>query len=620
MAELLATLALILALGVAARVLADRLRIPSVLFLIAAGVVLGPLGLGLVDEDTFGSGLEPLVGASVAIILFDGAFQLRVDDIKRAPKAIATLVTVGALIMWVGTTGVVYLLLTERIEVAMVIGALLIATGPTVITPILNVVPVRDHVGATLEAEGIINDVTAAVLAVVLFEVLLVEEGTFFAVGTQLVGRLLLGLAAGLVVAGALYWLLDTVDRDPDHASLHAKLIVFASVLVAFGGAELIAGETGIAAAATLGFVFGNTDVAHRDEVESFMEDLTVIVLSFIFVALAALIQFDDIVQLGAAGLVVAFVIVAVIRPLLIFISVRADRFTRNERLFMSFVGPRGIIVAAVATLFAVRLQTEVPDGEAVASVLTGTVFLVIFVTVVFQGGPARKIAQRLDVIPMHTIIVGAGRVGTELARRLEQDGENVTLVEQDETAAQEARDLGLSVVEGNGTDATTLERAGINNAKTVIAATPDDETNMLLCQTVNTNYEVDRVVSRVHDPEKVSAFEQMGIDAISESMATAYSIENTIERPGISSWMNELGRTGDVQEVEVTAKNLAGKTVAEIRDEIPDGCLLALVIHEDGRTMAPDGSTELYAGDQVTFIGEREAVREAVIRFHPEG
>ena len=230
MAELLATLALILALGVAARVLADRLRIPSVLFLIAAGVVLGPLGLGLVDKDTFGSGLEPLVGASVAIILFDGAFQLRVDDIKRAPKAIATLVTVGALIMWVGTTGVVYLLLTERIEVAMVIGALLIATGPTVITPILNVVPVRDHVGATLEAEGIINDVTAAVLAVVLFEVLLVEEGTFFAVGTQLVGRLLLGLAAGLVVAGALYWLLDTVDRDPDHASLHAKLIVFASV------------------------------------------------------------------------------------------------------------------------------------------------------------------------------------------------------------------------------------------------------------------------------------------------------------------------------------------------------------------------------------------------------
>lgn len=620
MAALLGTLALVLALGVAARVLADRLQIPSVLFLIVAGVSLGPIGLDLVSRETFGSGLVPLVGASVAIILFDGAFQLHIEDLKRAPWAIAGLTTVGALVMWLGTAGVVYLVIDDAgIEVALVIGALLVATGPTVVTPILNVVPVRDHVGATLEAEGIINDVSAAILAVVVFEVLLIESGSVLAVGLGFLQRLTIGIAGGGLVALALYWLLSTVDRDPDHAGLHAKLIVFSSVLVAYGGAEVIAGETGIAAAATLGFVFGNTDVAHREEVEAFMEDLTVIVLSFIFVALAALIQFDDILALGIEGLIVAFVIVVVIRPLLIFLTVREERFSRNERLFMSFVGPRGIIVASVATLFAVRLQEEVPDGEAVASVLTGTVFLIIFVTVVFQGGPARTIAKKLDVIPMHTIIVGAGRVGTELGQRLEQDGENVTIVEQDPTAAAHARELGLSVVEGDGTDTKILEKAGITNAKTFIAATPDDETNMLLCQTVNTKYDVERVVSRVHDPEKVDSFEQMEINAISESMATAYSIENAIERPGISAWMNELGRTGDVQEVEVTAQNLEGKTVAEINDQIPDGCLLALIIHEDGRTMAPDGDTTLHSGDRVTFIGERNAVKEAVRRFHPD-
>jgi len=165
--------ATIIALGVAAQVLADRLQVPSVLFLIFAGIVVGPEVLGVVTIESFG-GVEPLagvVGLSVAIIVFEGAFHLKASKLREAPGATLRLVTIGAVISLVGTSLAVHYLLDARWDVSFLVGSLLVATGPTVITPILEVVPVRDRVGAALETEGVVNDVTAAILAIVVFQV-----------------------------------------------------------------------------------------------------------------------------------------------------------------------------------------------------------------------------------------------------------------------------------------------------------------------------------------------------------------------------------------------------------------------------------------------------------------
>ncbi|AXR77392.1 cation:proton antiporter domain-containing protein [Natrarchaeobaculum sulfurireducens] len=613
---LIVVVAVILALGVASRVLADRLRIPSVLFLIFAGIAIGPEGVGLVSEATFGDGLSAMVGVSVAIILFEGGYHLRIEKLRESPTALTRLTTVGALITWLGTAAAVVFFLETSLEVGLLVGALLIATGPTVVGPILQVVTVRDHVAAVLEGEGVINDVTAAILVVVVFEVFIAGDGGLGALAGDFVIRLAVGLGIGALVAAIVWLALSRGNEMPCAAPLHARLIVLAGIVVAYGGAEFVASETGIAAAAMAGFALGNVELPHREAVVDFLDDLSVVVLSFVFVALAALIDFGDIVRLGVAGLALVVAITMVIRPAVIYLATTNERFTTNERLFLSAVGPRGIIPASVATLFAVELQALGRPQE--AQLLAGTVFLIIFATVVLQAGLARQIANVLEVSPMRTIIVGGGRVGLSLAERLEQDGENVLLVDPDPNAVETVRKRGLRTIKGDGTDADILERAGIGEAKTVIATTPDDDVNLLVCQLAQTTFDVEKVASRVNQPENVEAFEALGVRAIDLSMATAWSLENVLERPSLSAWMNELGRTGDVQEIEVTASDLVGKRIADVNAEIPDGCIVGLLTHRDGTTEVPTGDHRLRDGDRVTFLGQTNAVDRAVKRFHP--
>ena len=610
--------ALILALGVAAQVLADRFRVPSVLFLILAGVAMGPEGAALVTVDTFGDSLTTIVGLSVAVIVFEGAFHLKVDKLREAPSAALRLITIGAVISFVGTTLAVRFFLGTEWVIAALIGALLIATGPTVITPILAVVPVRDRVAAALETEGIVNDVTAAILAVVIFKLLTAQEVAPTTYLTDFIQRLSIGLFFGLLLAGVLWFLLVRSELSTGWTPQNARLMTLAGAVLTFSLADTVASEAGVAAVATAGIVLGNVDLPYEETIEEFKGDVTIIVLSFVFIALAALIEFDTLLSLGLGGLAVVAAISLVVRPLLVFLSTTGERFQTNEKLFMSFVGPRGIIPASVATLFAIQLGTpEPPSNPEGASILAGTVFLVILLTVVFEGGFARQIAENLEVIPMRVLVIGGGRVGTEIVDRLEERGENVVIIEERESAAEELRNHGYAVHDGDGTNIETLRKAGTERSKIAVAATGDDDTNLLVAQLVSSKFDTETVISRVNEPDNVEAFNELGVRTVSSSAATAWGIDNLIERPALSRWMTELGRSGDVQEIEVTDESLVGKTVGDISDSLPTSCMIALVSRNEENTV-PEDSQEVHYGDHLTVLGRTDAVREAISQLHP--
>jgi NhaP-type Na+/H+ or K+/H+ antiporter/Trk K+ transport system NAD-binding subunit len=604
----------IMGLGVAAQVLADRLAVPSVLFLILAGVAVGPEGLGVVDPATFGDALPAIVGLSVAIIVFEGAFHLHVDRLREAPTESIRLVTVGAAGALVGTAVVVRFALGTTWGLAFLVGALLVATGPTVITPIMNVVAVRERVATTLETEGVVNDVTAAILAIVTFEYVILETHSVATLAVEFAVRFGIGIGVGLAVAAAVWYLLRHAGLSAENAPRNARLIVLISALVAYALAELLAAqvdaaEAGIAAVATAGFVLGNTDIPYRAEIERFKGDITLLVLAFVFITLAALLSVRDLVALGVGGLLVVALVAGVVRPALVLLCTVGSRWTLRERLFVGAIGPRGIIPASVATLFALELRATDPGA---ASTLVGTVFLVILATVVVQGGFARHIAQALDVIPMRVIVVGGGRVGTALAERLEDRGEEVVIVDADDQVVEEARAAGYTATHGDATEADVLRGAGAGNASVIAVATGDDDVNLLVAQLAKNRFGVETVVARVNQPANVDAFEDLDVEAVPTGMSVAWSMDNFIERPGIAHWMTEMDRIGDVQEIELTSSDLAGRTVAEIGGELDDGCYIAL-INRDGESQVPHADDVIERGDRVTFIGKKAAVRDAI-------
>jgi NhaP-type Na+/H+ or K+/H+ antiporter/Trk K+ transport system NAD-binding subunit len=612
--EVVGIVVTITGVGVAAQVLADRLRIPSVVFLLLAGVAVGPGGLGLVEPAVFGEALQAIVGLSVAIIVFEGAFNLRIERIRSAHRETLLLVTVGALGSLVGTAAVVRYAIGTPWDLAVLIGSLLVATGPTVITPIMSVVPVRERVASTLETEGVVNDVTAAILAIGVFEDVLVGSGGVPALVGSFALRFGLGVAVGTLIAGVLWLVLQYGTQAVDNAPQNARLMVLVSSLAMYGVAEVVgvtvgASEAGIAAVAAGGFLLGNVDVPYRETVEQFKGDVSLLVISFVFVTLASLFSVSALVTLGVGGVVAVVAIAGVVRPAAVWLCTVGDRLTTRERLFIGALGPRGIIPASVATLFALELRSTAP---AAATTLVGTVFLVIFVTVVFQGGLARHIAQALDVIPPRTLIVGGGRVGRELAQRLADRGEEVVIVEREQSVVESLREDGFVVHLGDGTRRDVLERAGIENARIVAVATADDDGNLLIGQLAANTYDAETVVARVNEPSYLDAFEDVDVVPISTPMSIAWSMDNVIERPGISQWMRELDRDGDVQEVEVTSAAHAGKRVAEFTDELPEGCHLALISRgETNRLPHPDDRLE--RGDHLTLLGRRDAVREAI-------
>jgi len=614
---LLLLVAGIIAIGVLSQILADRLQVPAIVFYIAAGLVVGQPGLKIVTAETFGSAMQTIVGFAVAIIVFEGAFHLRIERIRAAPQAALRLVTVGAAIALAGTAVAVRFAFGVSWNLSLVIGSLLVATGPTVVTPILKIVPVRDPVATALEVEGIVNDVTAAILAVVFFQTVNPAAASGDLIRGFVV-RLGVGLLFGLVVAGIVYYLLRYVDLSPGDAPRNARLLVLAGALVAFAAANFEATEAGVAATATAGFLLGNADIPYEDEIEAFKGDVTLLVLAFVFIGLAALLEPAALLEVGIEGVVVVVAIALVVRPILVFLSTAGDRFTRQERTFMSLVGPRGIIPASVATLFAVQLQDAALVQE--ANILLGTVFLAILLTAVFEGGLARYIAQYLNVIPMRVIIVGGGKVGRSLAERLEARGENVVIIEKDETTGERVRNAGYRAVIGDGTDTELLREAGASNAKTIVAATGDDDANLLVSQLVNSKFEVENVIARVNNPDNVDAFEELGVRTISASMATAWAIDNQIERPAIAHWMTDVGRSGDVQEVEVTSDEIIGKTIREVGPILPDACLIALLSkgnHDSAEVPAAD--TVVERGDHLTLLGRTESVREGMKLIRPD-
>ena len=408
------TIAIILTLGVGGQWLANRLRIPGVLLLLTSGILVGPVFDIIHPEDEFGGDvLFPVVSLAVGLLLYEGGLGLKIDRLTDGRSVILRLVTIGAFVTWLIGWGTAQLLFDVSISGAALIGAVLVVSGPTVVIPLLHLSRPREPTGSILRWEGIVIDPVGATLAIVVLDATLNDSDPAEA-ALQIGITLGAGAVAGVVVAGLA---LIALHRHwiPDHLLNPAML---AAAIIAFASANLIAEEAGLMATTMLGLVLANQHLVPNQELTAFSEDVGYLILGTLFIVLGALVDLDELIAVMPEALVLIAVLVLVARPFAVWISTIGSGMARNDRQFLAWMAPRGIVAASVATVFSRQLSEagqELPE-------LVPIVFATVIVTVALYGLTATPVARRTRVAktePNGIAIVSNRRFAVDLADQL---------------------------------------------------------------------------------------------------------------------------------------------------------------------------------------------------------
>lgn len=474
--------AIVLVFGVLAQWLGWRLGLPSILLLLAAGIVAGPIEGFLNPEALRGEWLLAFASISVALILYEGGLTLRFSELRGAGGVVRNLVTVGALLTWAIAGLAAHWIFGLSAALATLLGAVLVVTGPTVIGPLLRQIRPTGSAGTILKWEGIVIDPVGALLAVLVFGVVTVPEaedatveiakGLARTVFSCVLGA---GAAGGLVLMLKRHWVPEFLQN-----AVSLMLVVASFVFCN----EFVQHESGFFAVTIMGIVLANQKAVDVRHIVEFKENLRVLLISTLFILLAARLKIRDLQEVWLPAIAFIAVLVLVARPLAILVSTWRSPLKRNERIFLAWMAPRGIVAAAVASVFALRFEDI--EGFEQARLLVPITFATIIGTVAIYGLTAGLVARRLGVAepdPQGVLIVGANVWARALAATLKDKGFRVLLVDSNRDHTAAARMAGLPTYSGSILAEYALDEIDLGGLGRLLAATPNDWVNILTVQ-----------------------------------------------------------------------------------------------------------------------------------------
>ena len=503
---ILETIVVAIALGIGAQVLAERLKLPAILPLLLFGIVAGPnlwrlLGVedgGLFDPSSLGHGLEVFIHLGIAVILFEGGLSLNPKQLQRVGSAVRNLLSVGVLVTGVGGAWLFQVVTGMPWSTAALFGAIVTVTGPTVIVPLLRHMIVPRRVSTILVSEGLIIDPIGAVLAYLVLQAIERPGMPIQSLAIELVWLIFMGSLLGFA-AGALAKL---VVRTRVTGGEIRNLAILAILMLCYMLAEQQAPQSGILAAVVMGFTLSAADVPDLMQLKSFKGQLTVLLISVLFILLAGQLDLAAILDLGVAGLLVVAGLVLVVRPLSVAVSILPHHLGWKERLVVALTAPRGIVAAAVASLAARSLaQNDVGGGPA----LEGMVYLTIILTVVWATLMAvvlpRVLGYAKDPSRRLIVLVGANPLSVGLARVFQSEGRAVAVIDSSSRKLEGLRDQGIIAVRGDARDAASFEQAGVQRDTLILALTTNDELNLLIAELVREEFGVEHPVVGLQRP-----------------------------------------------------------------------------------------------------------------------
>ncbi|MEJ2445902.1 MAG: sodium:proton antiporter [Exilibacterium sp.] len=447
-ALILLKLGLIGALGFLCQWLGWRMKLPAILFLLLSGVVIGPVFGFFNPDEMFGELLLPLVSLAVAVILFEGSLTLKISELHDIGRTVRNMVTYGIFINALVTTLAVRLLTDLDWSLALLFGSIMVVTGPTVIVPMLKATRLNSRISRTLRWEGIIIDPVGALLAVLVFEFIVSQQSGagFLHILGVFAATVFTGALAGGIVA-LLFGFLLRKHWIPEYLQNYAAL---AFVSVTFALTNSLMHESGLIAVTVLGIVLVNMPGVHIRSILHFKENLTTVLVSVLFIILAARIDFKALYQLGFGALGVLLAMQFIARPLKVFACTMRSDFKMTERTLLAWVGPRGIVAAAVCAAFALRLELF---GVSNANLLVPLSFTVIIGTVLIQGTTARAFGRLLQVAEPDNkgiLIIGSNPVSIAIARALKELNIHAVICDTYWDSLAPARMEGLDTYYGN--------------------------------------------------------------------------------------------------------------------------------------------------------------------------
>ncbi len=454
-----------------------KLRLPAILPLLLCGLILGP-GFGVLDPDAiFGDLLFPIISLGVAVILFEGALTLNFKEIKEHGRMVSHLVTIGAFITWACIAPAAHYILGFDWLIAMLFGALVVVTGPTVIVPMLRTVQPKSNLASILRWEGIVIDPIGALLAVLVFEYIAVTADPTSHVLYALGLTLLIGFGLG-IITGYLTGLSIRKNLFPHYLRNTAVLTIMLGIFVA---SNILQEESGLLTVTVMGIWLANMRGVDIADILEFKETLTVLLISALFILLAARLDSSAMLDLGWGGLGVLLVVMFIARPLSIWISGIGTNVTSKEKWFLSWVAPRGIVAAAISSLFAIKLESVGLEG---ASSIVPLVFLIIIGTVVVQSltaGPWAKFLGVKEGSNEGLLMFGASKFSRELATLLISRDIKVILTDNNWDSIRKARMQNIPVYFGNPASEHATNYMDLSGIGRVLVMSPYRQLNPLV-------------------------------------------------------------------------------------------------------------------------------------------
>lgn len=576
-------LAGLIILGILAQWIAWRLKLPAILPLILIGLLVGPIatlytedGLKIIEpiwngeKGLFpGEGLYYFVSLAIAIILFEGGLTLKRSEIRNVGPVITKLITVGTLVTFVLGGLAAHYIFELNWKISFLFSSLIIVTGPTVITPILRNIPLQKDVSAVLKWEGILIDPIGALVAVLVFEFISVGQGQEYT-KTALIefGKILLfGFTFGFTFAHALAFVIKR-NLVPHYL---LNVVSLSVVLLVFVESDLFAHESGLLAVVVMGMVMGNLNLPNIKELLYFKESLSVLLISILFILLAANINISDMLLISNWNTAILFVVIVfLIRPLGVFLSTRGSTLKLNEKLFIGWVGPRGIVAAGIASLFGSKL---VAKGEPGAEYITPLVFMVVLGTVLLNATTARYVARWLGVFLKQSegiLIIGASKVSRLIGNYLKSANRHVVLIDNNPTNVNKAQKLGLEAITANVYSDALADNIELNDMGFLLAMTGNTEINQYAINKFKDQFG-ENGSFRLASPEEVENPERINGESILSPNADFVKLIETARKfPAV----HEIELTGEKHFHDLMEIARQGENIVPLFIKLPSGRL----------------------------------------------